>query len=223
MYTGTRLRVAIGATHRRLRAPECPVLWNPPRLASTLRCARLLKYAHAMLERHMGHPLSPIRIFRLKMSKRVTRQSLVPCCSTAGSTRPSVCMNRRPAVHRCRTARSAATLPRCVPRAVPSRVVSVRDRRVSAGALGSPAWGANQARVARGRRELPAAAPTPLLRCSPLQLVKEPITFAHAASHRSSGRAQARVNPSAYRLEIQPPRMALRCTGLWLGSRANSG
>ena len=146
-----------------------------------------------------------------------------PLLSSTGPTRPSVCMNRRPAVHRCRISRSAATLPRCVPRAAPSRVGSVRDRRVSAGALGSPAWGANQARVARGRRELPAAAPTPLLRCSPLKLVKEPIALAHAASHRSSGRAQACVNPSARRLKIQLPRMALRCPGLWLGSRAYTG
>ena len=69
-----------------------------------------------------------------------------------------------------------------------------RNRDASAGFLDSPARGTYQARVARGRRELLAAAPTPLLRCSPLEFVEEPIVLVHTASHGSPGRARACVN-----------------------------
>lgn len=54
-------------------------------------------------------------------------------------------------------------------------------RGTSAGAPGSSARGANQARVARGRREFLAATRTPLLRRPPLEPFKERIALAHAA------------------------------------------
>ena len=60
------------------------------------------------------------------------------------------------------------------------------DRDASAGFLDSPARGTYQVRVACGRRELLAAATTPLPRRSPLELVEEPIVLAHAASHGSA-------------------------------------
>ena len=57
----------------------------------------------------------------------------------------------------------------------------------SAGFLDSPTQGTCQACVARGRRELLAAAPTPLLRQSPLESFNTRIVLAHAAPYRTPG------------------------------------
>ena len=97
-------------------------------------------------------------------------------------------MNRRPAARGWRTPREAAALSRCAPRPAPPRPQSVQNRRASAGILDAAAKGTCQACVARGRRELLAPAPTPLLRRSPLELVKEPIALAHAAPYRPPAR-----------------------------------
>ena len=106
----------------------------------------------------------------------------------ARATRPSGRSTRRlPPVRRCRPPRVAATIPWC------ARVGRYRDQEfvrnwsASAGFLDSPAQGTYQACVARGRRELLAAAPTPLLRQSPLECVKERIAFAHTAPYRPRG------------------------------------
>ena len=74
----------------------------------------------------------------------------------------------------------------CPSRAL-SRSESVRNWSASAGFLDSPAQGTYQACVARGRRELLAAAPTPLLRQSPLESFKERIALAHAAPYCPPG------------------------------------
>ena len=158
--------------NRSAPAPDRRVRWRPRPSASTLRCARLLMCAHAMLKQHMGHPLSPMRIPRLKTCKRVAVKSLVPSLFHDRRGQACVWFVGPPFV------RSASG---------PSRSESVRNRGASAGFLDSLARGTYQACVARGRHELLAAAPTPLLRRSPLELAEEPIALAHAASYRSSG------------------------------------
>ena len=104
---------------------------------------------------------------------------------------------RQPGVRRCRTLRATASLTWWAPHPGPSRSGAVRNRDASAGFLDSPARGTYQARVARGRRELLAAATTPLPRRSPLELVEEPIVLVHAASHGPPARARACANPPA--------------------------
>ena len=104
---------------------------------------------------------------------------------------------RQSGVHRCHTSRATEPLLWRAPHAAPSRSESVRNPSASAVFLDSPARGTYQARVARGRCELLAAAPTPLIRRSPLEPVEEPIVLAHAASYASPGRARACVNSPA--------------------------
>ena len=74
----------------------------------------------------------------------------------------------------------------CPSRAL-SRSESVRNWSASAGFLDPSAQWTYQACVACGRRELLAAAPTPLLRQSPLESFKERIALAHAAPYRTPG------------------------------------
>ena len=115
----------------------------------------------------------------------------------ARATRPSGRSTRRlPPVRGCRPPRVAATIPWC------ARVGRFRDQEfvrnwsASAGLLDSPAQGTYQACVAHGRRELLAAAPTPLLRQSPLESFKERLALAHAAPYRPPGQG-ASVRASA--------------------------
>ena len=63
----------------------------------------------------------------------------------------------------------------------------LRERGTSASVLQFQARRTNRARVARGRRELAAATPTPLLRHTPFQPVKVPVVLAHVASRQSPG------------------------------------
>ena len=74
----------------------------------------------------------------------------------------------------------------CPSRAL-SRSESVRNWSASDSFLDSPAQGTYQACVACGRRELLAAAPTPLLRQSPVESFEERIALAHAAPYRPPG------------------------------------
>ena len=123
------------------------------------------------------------------LDERATGKSLVPSLL---DVRPDV--NQR--AFGSSAARRAQVLPPargsdhplvCPSRAL-SRSESVRNWSASAGFLDSPAQGTYQACVARGRRELLAAAPTLLLRQSPLESFEERIALAHAAPYRPTGR-----------------------------------
>ena len=101
---------------------------------------------------------------------------------------------RRPGVRRCRS--SPATAPPALVRSA-SGAVEIGGRpqlgRISRFSRFSGTGDISGSCGPRAR-ELLTAAPTPLLRCSPLEFVEEPIVLAHTASHGSPGRTRACVN-----------------------------
>ena len=170
---------------RSVPAPDCAGLWRTQPAASSLRHAHLLTYAHAELEQHMGHAVSPMPIPRLVTFESVTGKRLV---QSLFDVRPDATQRAfGSSAARCAqvpASRVAATVPWCAREGRFRDQEFGRDWSASAGFLDSPAQGTYQACVACGRRELLAAPPTPLLRQSPLESFEERIALAHAAPYR---------------------------------------
>ena len=150
----------------------------------------------------MGHPVSPIRSPRPETCERVTGKPLVPSLFDVrpNATQRAFDSSAAPRAQEPPGARGSDHPLVCPSRARPSRELSrsesVRNWSASASFLDSSAQWTYQACVACGRRELLAAAPTPLLRQSPLESFKERIALAHAAPYRAPGQG-ASVSASA--------------------------